>query len=54
MTFEYVKGRPFANLNFAKSVDKWRKLYSDDNAIFDQSVIELDVSNIRTTSDMGN
>ncbi len=25
ITFEYVKGGPFAD-NFAKSVDKWRKL----------------------------
>ena len=35
ITFEYVKGRPFAD-NFAKSVDKWRELYSDDDAIFDR------------------
>lgn len=44
ITFEYVKGRPFAD-NFAKSVDKWRELYSDDDAIFDR-VIELDVSTL--------
>ncbi|HEH0453865.1 TPA: 3-isopropylmalate dehydratase large subunit [Staphylococcus aureus] len=44
ITFEYVKGRPFAD-NFVKSVDKWRELYSDDDAIFDR-VIELDVSTL--------
>ena len=44
ITFEYVKGRPFAD-NSAKSVDKWRELYSDDDAIFDR-VIELDVSTL--------
>ena len=44
ITFEYVKGRPYAS-NFNQSIDWWRTLYSDEDAYFDK-VIELDVSNL--------
>lgn len=36
-TFEYVKGREFApkGADFDKAVEKWRQLYSDEDAVFD-------------------
>ncbi|HLR18623.1 MAG TPA: 3-isopropylmalate dehydratase large subunit [Staphylococcus sp.] len=43
-TFEYVKGRPYST-NFDDSIDEWRELYTDDDAVFDR-VIEMDVSDL--------
>ncbi len=43
-TFEYVKGRPYAD-NFERSISEWKQLYSDKDAIFDK-VIEMDVSEL--------
>jgi homoaconitase/3-isopropylmalate dehydratase large subunit len=33
-TFEYIKGRPYAQ-NFNQSIGEWQKLYSDEDAHFD-------------------
>ena len=43
-TFEYIKGRPYAQ-NFNQSIGEWQKLYSDEDAHFDK-VITLDVTNL--------
>jgi 3-isopropylmalate/(R)-2-methylmalate dehydratase large subunit len=47
-TIDYVNGRPFAPKGelMDKAVAAWRKLRSDDNAVFD-AVIELDASQIK-------
>ena len=44
ITFEYVKGRPYAT-NYEYSIDEWKELYTDDDAQFDK-VITLDVTNL--------
>ena len=40
-TFEYVRGRSFAPKgdDFEAAVDRWRKLPSDDGAVFDKQVV---------------
>ena len=40
-TFEYVRGRPFApnGDDFEAAVERWRKLPSDDGAVFDRQVV---------------
>ncbi|MFW5427332.1 MAG: 3-isopropylmalate dehydratase large subunit [Methylophagaceae bacterium] len=40
-TIEYLKGRPFApsSENWDKAVTAWQELHSDDNAIFDKTII---------------
>ncbi len=40
-TFEYVRGRSFAPKgdDFEAAVDRWRKLPSDDGAVFDRQVV---------------
>jgi 3-isopropylmalate/(R)-2-methylmalate dehydratase large subunit len=47
-TIEYVKGRPYApqGENWDKAVDAWRKLHSDDDAVFDR-VVHLDAASIK-------
>lgn len=47
ITFEYIKGRPFApqGADFEKAVDYWKTLPSDDGAHYD-AVIELDAAQI--------
>lgn len=39
-TFEYVKGREFApkGAEFDKAVEKWKELYSDEDAVFDHEL----------------
>ncbi len=46
-TFDYVNGRENAPQGeaFSKAVDKWKELYSDDDAIFDTEYL-FDASNI--------
>ena len=40
-TFEYVRGRPFAPQgdDYEAAVERWRKLPSDDGAVFDKQVV---------------
>lgn len=40
VTFEYIKGRPFApkGENWNKAVEEWKKLRTDDDAVFDKEV----------------
>ena len=40
MTFEYIKGREYAPKGdkWDKAVEEWRKLYSDDDAVFDKEI----------------
>ncbi|OYY05721.1 MAG: 3-isopropylmalate dehydratase large subunit [Acidocella sp. 35-58-6] len=47
VTFEYIKGRPYApkGEDFAKAVEYWRTLPSDDGAHYDRVVV-LDAANI--------
>ncbi|OYV31002.1 MAG: isopropylmalate isomerase, partial [Acidocella sp. 20-61-6] len=47
VTFEYIKGRPYAPKgdDFAKAVEYWRTLPSDDGAHYDKIVV-LDAANI--------
>lgn len=44
MTFDYVKGRPYAQ-NYNYSLPEWRQLYSDTDAVFDKA-IKLDVTDL--------
>jgi 3-isopropylmalate/(R)-2-methylmalate dehydratase large subunit len=47
VTFEYIRGRRYApkNEEFEKAAQEWKKLKSDPNAKFDES-IEIDVSSL--------
>ena len=47
-TVAYVKGRPFAPSgdNWAKAVEAWKDLVSDDDAVFD-TVVKLDATGIK-------
>lgn len=47
-TVAYVKGRPFAPSgdNWAKAVEAWKDLVSDDDAVFD-TVVKLDATRIK-------
>ena len=47
-TVAYVKGRPFAPSgdNWAKAVEAWKDLVSDDDAVFD-TVVKLDATQIK-------
>jgi 3-isopropylmalate/(R)-2-methylmalate dehydratase large subunit len=45
-TFAYVRGRPGAPQDWDAAVARWRRLRTDDDAVFDREV-ELDVSEIR-------
>ncbi len=47
-TIEYIKGRPFAPRGqlWDRAVAHWQTLHSDDDAIFDKTVV-LDATNIR-------
>lgn len=40
VTFEYIKGRPFApkGEDWNKAVEEWKKLRTDDDAVFDKEV----------------
>lgn len=40
VTFEYIKGRPFApkGEDWDKAVEEWKKLRTDDDAVFDKEV----------------
>lgn len=40
VTFEYIKGRPFApkGEDWGKAVEEWKKLRTDDDAVFDKEV----------------
>lgn len=40
VTFEYIKGRPFApkGADWDKAVEEWKKLRTDDDAVFDKEV----------------
>lgn len=40
VTFEYIKGRPFApkDEDWNKAVEEWKKLRTDDDAVFDKEV----------------
>ena len=40
-TFEYLKGREFApaGADFAKAVEKWKELKTDEDAVFDQELV---------------
>lgn len=40
-TFEYVRGRQYApkDSEYDKALNDWKKLYTDDNALFDKSLI---------------
>ncbi|PNZ89651.1 3-isopropylmalate dehydratase large subunit [Staphylococcus devriesei] len=44
VTFDYVKGRPYAQ-NYNYSLPEWRQLYSDTDAVFDKA-IKLDVTDL--------
>ena len=46
-TFNYVKGKPFAPKDeaWATALNNWKKLFSDDNAVFDEE-INIDASHI--------
>ncbi|RIL70690.1 3-isopropylmalate dehydratase large subunit [Staphylococcus devriesei] len=44
VTFDYVKGRPYAQ-NYNYSLPEFRQLYSDTDAVFDK-VIKLDVTDL--------
>lgn len=46
-TFAYLKGRPMSPQgdDWGKAVDKWKELYSDNDAVFDEE-ITLDVSDL--------
>lgn len=48
MTFDYVKGRPYAPKGAAwdLAIAKWKMLYSDENAVFDQEH-NFDAADIR-------
>jgi len=39
ITFEYLRGRPFAPKDFDKAVEKWRKLTSDAGAMYDRTEV---------------
>lgn len=43
-TYNYVKGRSYA-MNFNKSINWWKQLYSDEDAYFDK-IIQFDVSSL--------
>lgn len=47
VTFEYIKGRPFApkGKNFDDAVAYWKSLVSDDGAHYDK-VVDIDVNNL--------
>jgi 3-isopropylmalate/(R)-2-methylmalate dehydratase large subunit len=45
-TFAYLRGRPGAPADWDVAVERWRKLRTDDDAVFDREV-EIDVSAIR-------
>lgn len=47
VTFAYIKGKPFApkGEDWEKAVEEWRKLRSDDDAVFDKEVT-FDAANI--------
>jgi len=37
-TFEYIKGRKYAPEDWEGAVEKWRQLYSDEDAVFDKEL----------------
>ncbi|MEW6128839.1 MAG: 3-isopropylmalate dehydratase large subunit [Acidobacteriota bacterium] len=44
-TFAYLEGREFAPKNFSEAVAEWRKLPTDEDAVFDKE-LTLDVTNL--------
>jgi 3-isopropylmalate/(R)-2-methylmalate dehydratase large subunit len=46
-TFEYLRGRPGAPKDWEAAVDRWRRLPTDHDAVFDRE-LEIDVSEIRS------
>lgn len=45
ITFEYIKGRPFAPKDWSKAIEYWKNISSDRDAQYDK-VIEIDISNL--------
>lgn len=52
VTFDYIKGRPFAPQDWDAAVSDWRKLRSDDSATFDREVT-FDAGDIAPTVTWG-
>ena len=46
-TFEYLRGRPGAPKDWEAAVERWRRLPTDPDAVFDRE-LEIDVSEIRS------
>jgi 3-isopropylmalate/(R)-2-methylmalate dehydratase large subunit len=46
-TFEYLRGRPGAPKDWQAAVERWRRLPTDPDAVFDRE-LEIDVSEIRS------
>ncbi|SFI95866.1 MULTISPECIES: 3-isopropylmalate dehydratase large subunit [unclassified Bacillus (in: firmicutes)] len=44
-TFAYVRGRQYAPKEFEQAVEKWRELYTDEDAVYDM-VLTVDVKNL--------
>ena len=54
VTFEYLKGRPFAPTGDAwdRAVAEWRSLATDDDAVFDREIV-IDASTVRPSVSWG-